>query len=213
MQGAFGNTDVYVLARHGIGHEWPPHTVNYRANIWALRELGVRYCIGQNVVGGIEENLVPGVLAIPDDLIDYTWGREGSFGSDEKGVTHIDFTTPFSSIVRECLEEACTLEGLPVRRGTCAVTQGPRLETAAEIDRLERDGCAMVGMTAMPEAALAREANLEYAILAGVVNHAAGRVPSGWSVHTEMLAALDAVMDASTRVLGHAATKLAAQDL
>ena len=213
MQADFGSAPVYVLARHGIGHDWPPHAVNYRANIWALRELGVRYCIGQNVVGGIAESLVPGVLAVPDDLIDYTWGRESSFDLGDGGVTHIEFTSPFSSVVRDALEAACVVEDVPVHRGTCAVTQGPRLETAAEIDRLERDGCAMVGMTAMPEAALAREADLEYAILAGIVNHAAGRVPAGRSVHAEMLAALDAVMDASMRVLARAVTELAAQDL
>ncbi|MGD8808129.1 MAG: S-methyl-5'-thioinosine phosphorylase [Gammaproteobacteria bacterium] len=213
MIAELGRTEVYVIARHGIGHRWPPHKVNYRANVWALRDRGVRYCFGQNVVGGIARDLVPGVLAVPDDLIDYTWGRESSFDSGEEGVTHIEFTSPLSGIVREALESACAAERLPIHRGTCAVTQGPRLETAAEIDRLERDGCAMVGMTALPEAALAREAGLEYAILAGVVNHAAGRAPAGSSVHVEMLAVLDSVMQTSMRVLASAAAGLSKLDL
>jgi purine nucleoside phosphorylase len=213
MRAVSGQTEVSVLARHGVHHEWAPHAVNYRANIWALREMGVTHCIAQNVVGGIHRSLTPGVIAVPSDLIDYTWGRESSFDPEHGGVTHIEFTHPFSDVVRAALEAACTAEGLPVHRGIYGVTQGPRLETAAEIDRLERDGCAMVGMTAMPEAALAREAGIAYAVLAGVVNHAAGRAPAGESLHAEMLDALDAIMDASVKVLVHSAAALVAHDL
>lgn len=209
----FGGVEVHVLARHGLAHEFAPHAVNYRANIQALRDIGVRFCFGLNAVGGIAEPLSPGTLAVPHQLVDYTWGRESSFGSADGGVTHIEFTNPFSPRIRAALEDGCALAGLPVLRGVYAVTQGPRLETAAEIDRLERDGCAMVGMTAMPEAALAREAGIEYGILAGVINHAPGRAPAGRSLHAEMLEVMDSVMMSSERVLAHAAGVLAAEEL
>lgn len=210
---ALGGVEVHMLARHGLRQEWAPHAVNYRANIRALSDIGVRFCIGINVVGGIGAALSPGTLAVPHQLIDYTWGRESSFGSRDDGLAHIEFTEPFAPRVRAALEDGCTHAGLPVHRGVYGVTQGPRLETAAEIDRLERDGCAMVGMTAMPEAALAREAGLEYGILAGVINHAAGRAPGGSSLHAQMHAAMEAVMAAAERVLTHAVRALAAEDL
>lgn len=209
----FGDVEVHLLARHGLDHQWAPHAVNYRANIRALRDIGVRYCIGINVVGGIDARLSPGALAVPHQLIDYTWGRECSFSSGDAVVNHIEFTDPFSVVVRAALEAGCARAGLPVLTGVYGVTQGPRLETAAEIDRLEHDGCAMVGMTAMPEAALAREAGIEYGILAGVVNHAAGRAPGGRSLHEEILQVVDTVMTAAERVVAHATGILAAEDL
>jgi 5'-methylthioinosine phosphorylase len=203
-----GTVEVAVIARHGLKHEWAPHAVNYRANIWALRELGIMHCVGFNVVGGIDPKLTPGTLAIPHQLIDYTWGRESSF-SNSDGVVHVEFTEPFSLPLRKSLESACEALQIPVRRGVYAVTQGPRLETAAEIDRLERDGCHMVGMTAMPEAVLAREAGIEYAILAGVVNHAAGRAPHGRSIHAQLTQTLEAITSVGQEVLSHALAALA----
>lgn len=208
-----GTTEVSVIARHGLKHEWAPHAVNYRANIWALRELGITHCVGFNVVGGIDAALTPGTLAVPHQIVDYTWGRESSFGGSDGSVVHIEFTEPFSPGVRVLLEAACEAREIPVQRGVYGVVQGPRLETAAEIDRLERDGCTMVGMTAMPEAALAREAGIEYAILAGVVNHAAGRAPEGQSIHAEMLAVLESIMAIGQDVLTHAAAALARQNM
>jgi purine nucleoside phosphorylase len=195
-----GGRPVLCLARHGIGHLYAPHEVNYRANIWALREHGVTDCIGLNLVGGIAASLTPGELAVPDQLIDYTSGRESSFGSFGD-VVHVELTEPFSPALCHRISAAIVQEGLLAHGGTYGVTQGPRLETRAEIDRLERDGCAMVGMTAMPEAALAREAGLDYAVLAGVVNYAAGRSPHGASLHREMRETVGIVMERSKRVV------------
>jgi 5'-methylthioadenosine phosphorylase len=172
--------DVMFLARHGYGHTIAPHEVNYRANIWALKESGAQSVVSVASVGGIRKDLGPGVLVLPHQVIDYTWGRPSTFfeGSGAP-VNHIDFTEPYSAQVRRKLlaaAKACSekiLDG-----GTYAATQGPRLETAAEITRLERDGAHIVGMTGMPEAALAREISLDYAAIAVVANYAAGRVDS-----------------------------------
>ena len=177
VHGRLGNTDLVFLARHGKAHTIPPHKVNYRANIWALRETGVRNVIAVAAVGGIGEEMRPGRLAFPDQLIDYTDSRRHTFFEDDLDqVTHIDFTEPYCEPLRQVLIKAARqLELGAVEHGTYAATQGPRLETAAEIDRLERDGCSLVGMTGMPEAALARELGLCYASCAVVANRAAGR--------------------------------------
>ena len=177
IHGQLGNKDVVFLPRHGPNHTIPPHRVNYRANIWALRETGVHSVIAVAAVGGIGQDMQPGRLAFPDQIIDYTWSRQHTcFESDLDQVTHIDFTEPYSEQVRRLLIKAARqLKLEAAEHGTYAATQGPRLETAAEIDRLERDGCSMVGMTGMPEAALARELGLSYASCAVVANWAAGR--------------------------------------
>lgn len=177
-----GTSRVACLPRHGERHEHLPHEINYRANLWALRERGARACIAVCTVGAIAADFPPGELAVPEQLIDYTAGREASYGEDATGVRHVDFTEPFSASLRERLLAAIAECGFVARAGTYGVTQGPRLETAAEIDRMERDGCTMVGMTAMPEAVLARELGLEYAVCAVAVNYAAGRSPSGGAV-------------------------------
>lgn len=168
--------DLAFLSRHGQGHSRAPHQVNYRANLWALADLGVEKVFSVNAVGGITEGLEPGHLAVPNQLIDYTWGREQSFNlRPEGGVQHIDFTYPYSSNLRTALIDALDKLNLPYRgSGVYGCTQGPRLETAAEIRRLGADGVDIVGMTGMPEAALARELGLDYASLCLVVNRAAG---------------------------------------
>ncbi|WP_295886741.1 S-methyl-5'-thioinosine phosphorylase [uncultured Thiohalocapsa sp.] len=165
------------LPRHGAGHSIPPHAINYRANIQALADRGVTRLIALGAVGGIAPDCGPLRLCVPDQLIDYTWGRLGTFHDGTDGdVVHVDFTAPFTPALRETLLSAGAHLALDLRAGgTYGVTQGPRLETAAEIRRLERDGCDLVGMTAMPEAALARERGLDYALLAFVVNWAAGK--------------------------------------
>lgn len=171
-----GACRLLFLARHGAAHDIPPHAVNYRANLWALREAGAQTVIAVNAVGGIAVACQPGLIVLPDQLIDYTWGRPHSYG-DEAGapVSHIDFTGPFSPVLAAELGRAAEAVSVPVIQGACVgVTQGPRLETAAEIQRLRRDGCDLVGMTSMPEAALARELGLEYASLCVVANRAAG---------------------------------------
>jgi 5'-methylthioadenosine phosphorylase len=177
------------LARHGYGHTIAPHEINYRANIWALQALKVTGVIAVATVGGIRAEYGPGSLVVPDQIIDYTYSRKSTFfeGSDLP-VTHIDFTQPYAAAMRRRLlrgAAACgetTFDG-----GVYACTQGPRLETAAEIERLARDGADLVGMTGMPEAALAREAELDYAALAVVVNHAAGRGDSQDAIKLEQL--------------------------
>jgi 5'-methylthioinosine phosphorylase len=171
---------VAFLARHGYGHTIPPHKVNYRANMWALAQANVKYIVAVASVGGIRRDMKPGTLAVPDQIIDYTHGRDFTYfeGSD-RSVVHVDFTRPYCEPLRQRLGEAAAQAGEPLLLGgTYAATQGPRLETAAEIDRLERDGAHVVGMTGMPEASLARELGLCYAAVAVVVNYAAGREDS-----------------------------------
>jgi 5'-methylthioinosine phosphorylase len=182
--GRIANQAVAFLPRHGSAHILPPHRINYRANIWALREIGVTDIVSINAVGGINPQMAPGLLAIPDQIIDYTYDRAHTFHDEHlTEVIHIDFTNPFSKKLRHMLilaveedeEDAVdTQEGLPITEGVYGCTQGPRLESAAEVAKLKRDGCDMVGMTGMPEAALARELGLEYASLALSVNRAAG---------------------------------------
>lgn len=175
--GKIGGCDVVFLARHGYGHTIPPHELNYRANIWALKSEGATEIISVASVGGIRADLGPGVIAVPHQLIDYTSGRRQTyFDGGDKPVTHVDFTHPYSEPTRQLLLAAAAACAEPVVDGAVyAATQGPRLETAAEIARLERDGADVVGMTGMPEAVLARELGLKYAALAVIVNHAAGR--------------------------------------
>lgn len=180
---------VVFIARHGYGHTIPPHEVNYRANLWALQAQGVKAIIAVNSVGGIHADLKPGVIVLPDQIIDYTYGRKHTFfEGNETPVTHIDFTHPYSESLRwRIMSAAKSVNESIIHTGVYAATQGPRLETAAEINRLERDGAAMVGMTGMPEAALARELNLDYAAIAVVANHAAGRGDSRESVQMEVI--------------------------
>jgi len=185
--GTIRKTEVIFLARHGYGHTIPPHEVNYRANIWALHAQKVKDVVSVASVGGIRADLGPGTLAIPDQIIDYTHGRSSTFFTRGRGpVTHIDFTRPYCEDLRQRLFKAARAAGEAlVAEGTYAATQGPRLETAAEIGRLERDGADFVGMTGMPEAALAREIGLCYAAIAIVVNHAAGRGASEHGIRPE----------------------------
>ena len=177
VQGVLAGHNVYFLPRHGAGHTIPPHKINYRANIWALKETGVEQVIAVNAVGGIREDMQPGALVIPDQIIDYTVSRTNTFFEEGlKQVVHIDFTEPFCESLRQHLIKAAETHSINIiNEGTYAATQGPRLETAAEVNRLERDGCHLIGMTCMPEAALAREQGLCYASISVVANLAAGR--------------------------------------
>jgi 5'-deoxy-5'-methylthioadenosine phosphorylase len=193
---------VAFLARHGYRHTIPPHQVNYRANVWALREVGVRSIVAVAAVGGISAHLEPGSLVITDQLIDYTWGRGHTFFEDGlDNVVHVDFTRPYSQALRERLLAAAREAGVDVHAGgTYGATQGPRLESAAEVDRLERDGCHVVGMTGMPEAALARELEIAYAHCAVVSNPAAGRGDETITMQA-IRAQLDRGMEQVKRVL------------
>jgi 5'-methylthioadenosine phosphorylase len=194
--GRIGQCAVIFLARHGYGHTIPPHQVNYRANLWALKEAGASAVISVASVGGIRKELGPGVLALPHQVIDYTWGRPSTFfEGPSTPVNHIDFTEPYTAALRErILAAARACAERIVEKGVYAATQGPRLETAAEIVRLERDGADLVGMTGMPEASLARELGLEYAAIAVVANYAAGK---GDSAHAIPLDKIGAVLDES----------------
>ncbi len=175
--GRSAGTDVIFLARHGNPHSIPPHRINYRANLWGLKELGATTVIAAAAVGGITHEMSPGRIVIPTQLIDYSYGREHTFFADELDqVTHIDFSHPYHEPLRRQLLEAATKAGIPVcDQGVYGCTQGPRLESIAEIQRMQRDGCDLVGMTGMPEAALARELELDYAACAVIANWAAGK--------------------------------------
>ncbi len=177
IHGKLAGKQAIFLARHGTGHTIPPHKVNYRANLWALKQAGADKVIAMAAVGGIREDMLPGRLAFPDQIIDYTYSRKHTFfESDLANVTHIDFTEPYCAELRELLISSARETGVDaVDGGTYGATQGPRLETAAEINRMQRDGCDLVGMTGMPECALARELELCYATCAVLANWAAGR--------------------------------------
>ena len=205
--GSVAGCPTVFLARHGHGHTIPPHRVNYRANLWALKARDVKAVLAVASVGGIRE-APPGALLLPDQIIDYTSGRMHTFFDGEEGkVVHVDFTRPYTGWLRQRCLEAAKLAGLELRDGaTYGAVNGPRLESAAEIDRMERDGATLVGMTGMPEAALARELDLPYAAICVVVNHAAGRGDSGEAISMQaLLATLEGGMEKVRTLLDHLA--------
>ncbi len=193
---------VAFLARHGYGHTIPPHEVNYRANLWALVNSGAVGIISVASVGSIRPDLKPGDVVVPHQIIDYTWGRKSTFheGAD-CCVTHVDFTEPYDRALRDRIIAAAGDAGIAVSNSSVyAATQGPRLETAAEINRLERDGADVVGMTCMPEAVLARELGVPYAAISVVANYAAGRGDSREGI------SFDAIQDVLHKSMGHVRT-------
>jgi 5'-methylthioadenosine phosphorylase len=207
----FGELDghpIVFLARHGYGHTIPPHLVNFRANIWALHSQGVSHVVSVATVGGIHPDLGPGRLCVPDQIIDYTHGRETTFAEyNGKPVSHQDFTWPYCEDMRNrCMAALRRAHEIFLDGGVYAAVQGPRLETKAEIDRLARDGADMVGMTGMPEAYLAREIGLCYAAVAVSVNWAAGRGDSTQGISPEVIeSTLAGVMERLRVVLKHLA--------
>jgi 5'-deoxy-5'-methylthioadenosine phosphorylase len=190
--GEIAGKAIVFLARHGYGHTLPPHQVNYRANLWALHAQGVTEVVGVAAVGGIRADMQPGVMVAPDQIIDYTHGRASTFYTvEDRGVQHVDFTWPYEPALRKrCIAAAEKTGVAMIDGGVYAATQGPRLETAAEINRLQRDGADLVGMTGMPEAILARELGLAYAAIALVANHAAGRGGSAEVISMQAIAAI-----------------------
>jgi 5'-methylthioinosine phosphorylase len=195
--GELNGSEVVFLARHGGGHTIPPHAVNYRANIWALHSVGVKNILAIATVGSIDKALNPGDIVLPKQIIDYTYGRKNTYHDGiELAVKHVDFTEPYAQNMREqCLQAAMRLAQPLTDGGVYACVQGPRLETAAEINRLERDGATIVGMTGMPEAALARELDIDYAAVCPVANHAAGRGKSAHGIQfEEIIATLNLTM-------------------
>ncbi len=195
--GEIAGVEVVFLARHGGGHTIPPHAVNYRANIWALHSVGVNELLAIATVGGISSKLNTGDIVLPNQIIDYTHGRKNTYHDGiELPVKHIDFTEPYSANLRQqCLMAASQIQQPLIDGGVYACVQGPRLETIAEINRLERDGATLVGMTGMPEAALARELDIEYAALCPIANQAAGRGDSANGIqYEEVMTRLDLTM-------------------
>ena len=204
--GQLGGQPVAFLARHGYGHTIPPHEVNYRANLWALHKIGASGVVSVASVGSIRADLKPGDIVIPHQLIDYSWGRKSTYHEGcGVAVRHVDFTDPYDPALRQKLIEAAARAGVAVSDAAVyAVTQGPRLETAAEIDRFERDGADLVGMTAMPEAVLARELGLPYAAINLVANYAAGRADSRHGI------SFDAIEQVLQESMGRVRTIIAA---
>ncbi|MHA6493766.1 S-methyl-5'-thioinosine phosphorylase [Pseudomonas borbori] len=204
LHGDYAGREVLFLARHGHPHRIPPHQVNYRANLWALREAGAQAIIAVNAVGGIHPAMGTGHFCVPHQIIDYTSGRAHTFYEDElEHVTHVDFSHPYDAQLRNKLTAALDQERCGYSsHGVYGCTQGPRLETVAEIARMERDGCDIVGMTGMPEAVLARELALPYACLALVVNPAAGK-SKGLITMAEIECALEEGMGQVKAVLAH----------
>ena len=205
--GRIGGQQVVFLPRHGHAHTIPPHRVNYRANLWALvKGAGAEAIVSVASVGGIRADLKPGALVVPHQIIDYTWGRPHTFfDGDEAPVVHVDFTEPYDRELRERL--LCAGEAVNIAladRAVYAATQGPRLESAAEIDRLARDGADIVGMTGMPEAALARELEVPYAALCAVANWAAGRGDSATAIQLDRIEAiLQESLGQARRIIEH----------
>jgi 5'-methylthioadenosine phosphorylase len=187
MFGMLKGHEVIFLARHGYGHTIPPHLVNYRANLWVLREQGVKDIVSVATVGGIRADLQPGVIVLPHQIIDYTHGRDATyFDGRDQPFSNADFTLPYSTKLRgHILQCAKIAQQTCVDGGIYAATQGPRLDSIAEINRYERDGADMVGMTGMPETALAKELGLNYATIAVVANYAAGRGDSTVNINME----------------------------
>jgi 5'-methylthioinosine phosphorylase len=197
---------VAFLARHGEGHSLPPHKINYRANLAALKALGATRVLALNTVGGITERFGPRMLACPDQVIDYTWGRISTLCEEGGEVLHVDFGDPYTPMLRHKILAAARVTGVKVVEGGCyGATQGPRLETKAEIARLRRDGCDLVGMTGMPEAGLARELGLDYACLAIVANWAAGCGTGEEITMAEVLANVDAASAGMAELVGELA--------
>jgi 5'-deoxy-5'-methylthioadenosine phosphorylase len=202
--GVYADKEIIFMPRHGNPHVLPPHKINYRANIWALKDNGITNIIGVNAVGGITEQMLPGSLVIPNQIIDYTWSRAHTFFDDGLSeVTHIDFTHPYDEELRQALLVAADTAGLDVlSSATYGATQGPRLETAAEIRQLKNDGCDIVGMTGMPEASLAKELEIRYASISIVANWGAGI--------TEEALTMEAINAMLTKALGKVHTLLGA---
>lgn len=208
--GQIAGRDAVFLARHGHGHTIPPHRVNYRANLWALKEKGASAVLAVASVGGIR-GCLPGELVLPHQLVDYTSGREATFfDGGDSNVVHVDFTHPYSPDLRAHCLAAAAAAGIAMHDGgVYGAVNGPRLETAAEIDRLDRDGVTLVGMTGMPETSLAREAGLPYCAICVVVNHAAGRGDSAAEVSLDGIArVLESGMDRVRALLDHIAPRV-----
>ena len=210
--GCIAGVEALFLARHGEGHKIPPHAINYRANLKALHDAGVKQVIAIAAVGAIAPWFAPGEVAVPSDLIDYTHGRAHTYSDGEPGskLEHVELTHPYTPSLRKALFEAAAASGTTISgEGVMAITQGPRLETPAEIQRLKRDGCDLVGMTGMPEAALAAELGMDYVCLAVSVNWAAGLSPAGAGIHDEIHASIEAGMSKVRAILAAALPSLA----
>lgn len=175
LTGTMGKTEIIFLPRHGSHHNIPPHMINYRANIWGFRKLGVDRILSISAAGGINKGLKPGDIVISDQILDMTKERKSTYYDGKEGVIHIDFTEPYCPELRRILLKAGRQKRLSLKNGgTYVAVEGPRLETASEIKSFSILGGDIVGMTGMPEAALARELEICYAGISVVANYAAG---------------------------------------
>lgn len=200
---------MLFLPRHGSPHRFPPHRVNYRANLWALKEAGADHVLAVSAVGGVGEDCGPGTLHALDQIVDYTWGRDHTFSDGEDDhLQHVDFSYPYAGPLRTHLLQAAAESGVALADGACVgVFQGPRLESAAEIRRAARDGCTVAGMTSMPEAGLARELGLDYAGIAVVSNWGAG-VVGGTISEDDIAETLKEPMSRVRTIIEHTAARL-----
>jgi 5'-methylthioadenosine phosphorylase len=200
--GDVGGRRVAFIARHGQGHRFPPHRVNYRANLWALRSVGVRQVLSPCAVGSLRPELGPGSIVVPDQVVDRTWGREHTVYADEGQVVHVGFADPFCPRGRGVAVKAARDAGMDVtERGTLVVINGPRFSSTAESVWHQQAGWSIVGMTTMPEAAIARELALCFTTIALVTDHDAG-VHGGEAVtHEEVLAVFAQKVDSLKSVL------------
>lgn len=187
--GRYKGREIAFLARHGAGHSIPPHLVNYRANIWALKKSGVRHIIATTAVGALNPALHPGDFVVLNQFLDFTKNRPGTFFTGgEHGVVHVDMTAPYCPNMRQALIAAARLVNLPVHDGGVYVcTEGPRFETPAEIKMYALLGGDVVGMTGVPEVVLAREAEMCYGGVSMITNFAAG-IAKQQLTHQEVLA-------------------------
>ncbi|NOQ14219.1 MAG: S-methyl-5'-thioinosine phosphorylase [Methyloprofundus sp.] len=213
VSGELCGQKVIFLARHGDPHTIAPHKINYRANLWALKEAGAEQIIAIAAVGGITPEMTPARIAIPEQIIDYSYGREHSFFAEESApVQHIDFSYPYNEVLRQKLIASAESLKLNIQTsGVYGCTQGPRLETAAEISRMQRDGCDLVGMTGMPEAALARELEIPYACCSVIANWAAGKT-KGEITMPEIILNLEQGMADIEQLLQHFLSNTSSQD-
>ena len=186
--GKLANRETVFMSRHGRGHATPPHLVNYRANIWALRKLGVRKILATAAVGSLSTNFRLGELVLLDQFLDFTKSRPPTFYEGGKqGVLHVDMTEPYCSAVRQVIMDASKQLGFAVKNGACYVcTEGPRFETPAEIRMFQSLGADLVGMTSVPEVVLARELGMCYASIGMVTNEAAG-IATHLLTHAEVM--------------------------
>jgi len=197
-----GGAEVTFIARHGADHSIAPHSINYRANIWALREAGATAILATAVSGGITDGLDPGDLVIIDDFLNFTAGRADTFFDEPGNLQHTDMTDVYDPTLRQLIARAAASVGVEIAAGgTYCATNGPRFESPAEIRMMAAVGGDIVGMTGYPEVALARELGLPYASIGVISNRAAGLIDEALSL-PEIMAVIEAASEPLYKLIG-----------